>query len=538
MCCGSGRHLGEEPRWCHRRDDESFIDGCRRKNAERLQDAPASCRRREPGHLGVVLREHAARKQTKILLFVDQFEELYTQVSDPQERLAYTACLAAAADDATAPVRIVVSMRSDFLDRAGEDRRFLDELTRGLVFLQPLGPTALRDALVQPLEARAYQFETREMVDEMLAALESAPGALPLLQFAASKLWETRDRGRKLLARASYDAMGGISGALATHADQVLSTLAPPAQHHARAVFLRLVTPERTRAVVDIRELHELATDPRAIEAVVDHLVAARLLVVQSSSESAGASVEIVHESLTSSWPTLRRWLDEGQDDATQLAQLRTAAAQWDSKGRTQGLLWRGEAMAEAKRWHARYRGELPTRERMFLAAVFALGTRAARVKRTIVIGVIAVLSIAVIGSAVALIAIGNAERTAKAEEQRAEDQRSRAQIEADHAKQAERVAQERLDQLKTEQAAKQKAEDVARAKGAEVEMTQGELKIALAKAEQERALAVEQATKARSAAAAEKTAKDAANRLYLVEKARREAAEKQRAKITTELPK
>ncbi|HEY1552245.1 MAG TPA: serine/threonine-protein kinase, partial [Kofleriaceae bacterium] len=100
---------------------------------------------REPGYLGAALRERAAQKQTKILLFIDQFEELYTHVVDPAERLAYTACLAAAADDSAAPVRVVVSMRSDFLDRAVEDPRFLGELTRGLVFLQPLGSAALRD---------------------------------------------------------------------------------------------------------------------------------------------------------------------------------------------------------------------------------------------------------------------------------------------------------------------------------------------------------------------------------------------------------
>jgi hypothetical protein len=310
-------------------------------------------------------------------------------------------------------------------------------------------------------------------------------------------------------------------------------------------VLQHLVTPDRTRAVVSLQELRGLAADPHAIETVVDHLVAARLLVVQSPGESAAASVEIVHESLVTSWPTLRRWLDEGHEDAAQLAQLRAAAAQWEQKGRSPGLLWRGEAFAEARRWRARYGGELPERERMFLAAVFALGTRATRTRRAAVIGVIAFLSLAVAGSIVALLSIRDAERTATTaaahatdEQRRAEDARASAAAEAERAQRAERVAQERLEQVKTEQAAKAKAEGVARQKGAEVELTQGELKAALAKAEHERALAVEQAAKARAAALAETKAKDEANRLYLGERARREAAEKQRAKITTELSK
>ncbi len=506
----------------------------------------------EPGYLGAVLRARAARKHTRILVFVDQLEELYTSVADASERIAFTKCLAAAADDPASPVRVVVSMRSDFLDRVGEDPRFLDELTRGLVFLQPLGPPALREALVQPIAMRGYQLETREMVDEMIESLASTPGALPLLQFAAAKLWEARDRQRKLLARASYDAMGGISGALATHADQVLASLAPAAQAHARAVLVRLVTVERTRAIVELRELRELSSEPRAIEAVVDQLIAARLLVVQNLGESAGASVELVHESLIGSWPTLRRWLDEGQSDAIQLAQLRTAAAQWDQKGRIQGLLWRGEALAEARRWHAHYRGELPERERAFLAAVFALGARAARMKRIVVGSVIAFLSLAVAGSAIALVTIRDAEQTAKAEAARATDEqhraeterthaqaeRTHAQAEAERARQAEHVARDRLDQVKAEQADKERAQGDARAKGAEVTRTQGELEKALANAERARAVAEQEAAKARAAAAAEKQAKDEAQRLYAVEKARREAAEKQRSKITTELSK
>ena len=496
---------------------------------------------REPGYLGAVLRDRAVRRHTRILVFVDQFEELYTQVADTAERRAYTACLAAAADDPSAPVRVVVSMRSDFLDRLGEDHRFLDDIARGLEFLQPLGQAALRDALVQPLEARGYRFETPAMVDDMLAVLASTPGALPLLQFAASRLWETRDRSRKLLAQHSYDAMGGISGALAAHADQVLATLPPAAQRHARAIFLRLVTPERTRAVVEVRELHAIVSDPAEIESVVAHLVAARLLVVQG--DVAGGSVEIVHESLVGSWPTLRRWLDEGQEDAAQLAQLRAAAAQWARKGHIQGLLWRGEALAEARRWHARYRGELPPRERDFLAAVFALGTRAARIKRAAVIAVIAFLSLAVIGSAVALLSIRNAEQTAQASAAQAAEQRRHAEAEqqraetaADHARQAEKAAQDALAKFTAEQDATKRAEDAtahaeanAAAAGATVKRTQAELEAALARAERERAIAVDQA-------AAAKKAQDEANRLYQTEKARREAVEKQRTKITTEL--
>src|SRR5581483_2605023 len=97
----------------------------------------------------------------------------------------------------------------------------MEELSKGLVFLQPPDRAGLRDALVSPIEMVGHRFESPAMIEEMLDALGTMPGALPLLQFAASKLWDARDRERRLLTVASYTAIGGISGALATHADDV-----------------------------------------------------------------------------------------------------------------------------------------------------------------------------------------------------------------------------------------------------------------------------------------------------------------------------
>ncbi|MHB8879465.1 MAG: serine/threonine-protein kinase, partial [Myxococcaceae bacterium] len=169
----------------------------------------------EPGFIGSALRARARREKTSILVFVDQFEELYTQVGDPAERKAFTACLSAIADDATAPIRLVLSIRSDFLDRVSEDPLFMAELTQGLVFLTAPGSQGLRDAIVQPAEQAGYKFESPAIVDDMLQHLANTQGALPLLQFSAQQLWENRDPARKLLTAQAYQAIGGVAGALA-----------------------------------------------------------------------------------------------------------------------------------------------------------------------------------------------------------------------------------------------------------------------------------------------------------------------------------
>jgi WD40 repeat protein/serine/threonine protein kinase len=397
----------------------------------------AAILRSRPGHLGTRLRARCRRAGSghRILLFVDQFEEVYTLGSAPGERAAFLACLEGVADDPSSPLRVVLAVRSDFLDRVVDDRQFTTEVTRGLVLLPPVGREGLRAALTRPVEAAGYRFEGDELVEQILDALESTRGPLPLLQFTATKLWEARDRDRKLLSRDSYRALGGVEGALSAHADAVLATLSAEEQRLARTLLLRLVTPERTRAIVSLSELRELGEDHDAAEAVAHRLADARLLLVETGGEREGGAVEIVHESLIEGWAKLRQWLDESEQDAQFLARLRAAAQQWEASGEAEGLVWRDRAAKDAGAWLERRRAEggadtgagLGKREARYLSAVIDLFERARRRRRRQIIGVIAVL--ATIAFVVSYLAI------------RAEREAARAQTEARQARNATRMA-------------------------------------------------------------------------------------------------
>ncbi|MBZ0236734.1 MAG: protein kinase [Deltaproteobacteria bacterium] len=513
---------------------------------------------REPGHMGQVLRSRAKRSGTKILLFVDQFEELYTLVPDPAERAAFTACLAGAADDASAPVRVVLSLRSDFLDRVGEDPQLMGEVMQGLFFLTPPNRDGLRDALVQPAEMAGYQFENPVMVEEMLSHLETTPGALPLLQFAATKLWENKDSGRKLLTQNAYNAMGGIGGALASHADSVLAELSPQSQALARAVCLRLITPERTRAIVSLAELQELSPQPGDVQRLVDHLTQARLLVSQTAADGSaqGSTVEIVHESLIHSWPTLRRWLDETQEDAQFIEQLRVAAKQWHGKGRDPGMLWRGETAEEAIRWARRHQGTLPETQRAFLTEVINASTAAERRRRTITVGVVTFLTILLVAAAFALFTIRQSEKkaaqnavVAKKNAVLAEEQARVAKAAEHEAKQALAVAEEKERQRLEEEKGRLAAVKEAAKAGAQLEMTyeelvgkKAELEVALGESEKAReeakeaqkdaerneAVAVQAKRIAEAAEAEATTAKEEVERLLQRERKRVKELEEQ----------
>ena len=386
--------------------------------------------RGEPGYLSARLRTYAMRKLRRVLVFVDQLEELYTQGAPAEERAAFLACLAAVADDATTPLRVLVSMRSDFLDRMTEDRRIGTEITRGLVPLSPMGRDGMREALIRPVEASEYRFEPPTLVDRMVDSFAATPGALPLLQFTAARLWERRDRERRLLTEAGYNEIGGVAGALATHADAVLAGMSPAQKVMARAVFERLVTPERTRALVSVTELHVLYRGLHLVDDVVQHLVAMRLLVIERA-EKAERAVELAHESLIDRWPTLVRWLDESQNDAAILIRLRDAARDWERSGRAADLLWTGEAAGEARACLQRYRAELAPTERRYLDAVLAAAEHTRRMRRRFFGGLLSAAVVIAIAMVVWLAwEQANAHQQAKAARQAAAEAR-RTELEA-----------------------------------------------------------------------------------------------------------
>jgi serine/threonine protein kinase len=403
---------------------------------------------REPGFVGQVLREHCKLRDERILLFVDQFEELFTQCSSPEERTDFINCLLGSADDTTSPVRVLLSVRSDFVDRLTEFPEFVTELGHGLIFLGIPGRQALAEAITKPAESMGYRFESGALVERMLNELEFTSGSLPLLQFACRRLWETRNTNHKVITEDSYWAIGGIEGTLAAHADDVVESLPTSAQELVRDIMKRLVTAEGTRATIETSDLRGLGSD-KAITTVLERLSAARLIVIQTG-VGEGAAIELVHESLITAWPTLRRWLDEDRDNDAFLHRLRQASKQWLDGGRSAGFLWRGEGAEESKRFLARFRGYLSQNEQEFVDAVLALHTRSARRKRAVFSAVAVVLIMVAVASVLVALKLNQQKDVADAERDKATDAAlvaKKAKEQAEKAKEQTQAAKEAQDQ-------------------------------------------------------------------------------------------
>ena len=195
-------------------------------------------------------------------------------------------------------------------------------------------------------------------------------GALPLLQFAATRMWDARDRNRRVLTRAAYTQMGGVGGAFARHADEIVAAVLPESQPLLRAMLTRLVTAEGTRGVIDLDELIGLSKDRAEAERILDQLARGRLISVHTD-PAAGSTVELIHEVPITEW-TAPGALARGQPGAARLhgASLCAAVKQWVARGKPADLAVRGATAQEALAGIAkRHVLQLSFAEDAFLAA-------------------------------------------------------------------------------------------------------------------------------------------------------------------------
>jgi serine/threonine protein kinase/formylglycine-generating enzyme required for sulfatase activity len=264
-------------------------------------------------------------RRERVLLVVDQLEQVWT-LSPARDRAAFFGAIAGLVEAGTLS-RVVATLRADFLPRLDDMGQLQAHALRAPVVLRALTPEALRRAIIEPARRRGAAIAP-EVVERLTAGLKD--GSLPLVEFALAALWERREATLDVIGAKSLDALGGVSGALAAHADQALERMPAGARQDARRLLLALVTVERTSARRERKELLEGGTES-ASEAL-EILIEARLVVVGSGGE--GPVYELAHEALLSDWPTLRRWIEEESVAREASERLHRAAAEWKRLGR------------------------------------------------------------------------------------------------------------------------------------------------------------------------------------------------------------
>ncbi len=350
---------------------------------------------------------------TRLVLVVDQFEEVFTTIPDVEEQAAFIGRLV---DLAGAPEGsiVVLTIRADYVGHCAPHPDLARLIASNLVLVGPMTPDETRRAIELPARHAGLRVESA-LTDALVEEVGEEPGALPLLSTALVELWTARDGG--WLRLQERKATGGIHGAVARLAEATYEAMSPAEREAARTVLLRLVgegdgaSPVRRRV-----SMSEFDVDrDETLAAVLGRLTDDRLLTRDDG------MIEIAHEALIREWPRLRDWLADDAEGRRLRLHLAQAARQWDERGRDPGDLYRGARLSATLDWSRGRERELNELEREFLASGRQASERdAERQRRTnrrlrgLLVGTAIFLTLAMVAGAIALVQRGHA-RTAQA---------------------------------------------------------------------------------------------------------------------------
>jgi WD40 repeat protein len=310
-------------------------------------------------------------EESELLLVIDQFEELFSLVEDDGERIRFLQSIYSAVTDRQGNLRVVITLRADFYDKPlmhPEFGRLVEERTAVVL---PLSPEELESAVRRPAERVGAVLE-EGLVSAITSDVVDQPGALPLLQYALTELFERRE-GRMLTCEA-YQSIGGVLGALGRRAEEVYAELDEAGKNAARQLFLRLVTlgegAEDTRRRVVRAEVTSI--HPNSTPAVIESFGKSRLLTFDHDPDTREPTVEVAHEALLQEWQRLRSWLDDSRADIRMQRVLANAAQEWQTTERDPGYLLRETRLDQFEAWAATTDVALTQVERDYLDASLA----------------------------------------------------------------------------------------------------------------------------------------------------------------------
>jgi basic membrane lipoprotein Med (substrate-binding protein (PBP1-ABC) superfamily)/DNA-binding SARP family transcriptional activator len=306
----------------------------------------------------------------RLVLVIDQFEELFTLVESEEERGRFIRNLEFALDDPHGRIVVVIALRADFYDRPLGYSEFAGLLSEGVVNTMPLTPDELEVAAEEPAAMAGVRLEAT-LLSRLLTDVAGQSGGLPLFQYALTELFDRRS-GDVLTAEV-YEDMGGVQGAITRRAEDLFQTFDPEEQEACKQLFLRLVTivdaEAWSRRRVAASEVVSISVDVVDLQTVLESFGSFRLLTFDRDHVSGSPTVEVAHEALLGEWGRLRGWIEDGREDVLRHALFTTALTEWKASGDIVGYLLSGERLADYEQWALDSSLRLTALEQRFLDA-------------------------------------------------------------------------------------------------------------------------------------------------------------------------
>lgn len=310
-----------------------------------------------PGTLKAWLASHLTSDQ-ELLVFVDQLEELYTQGFKDEDIQHFLEQLVATTRDPQNHVRVVTTVRSEFIGKLEESGTVLQVLNTGYNYhLGPVSPRILQEMIERSAQATGYEFEPH-LVGEIRDEAGKEPGNLPLVAYTLKQLFERRQG--KTFTREVYQAMGGVAGAIGTKADQVMETLDENVQRAFDKVFAELVHLQRDRPATRKRVSLGAFTAKGDAATLIQALAGQECRILVTSWDTNSPSVEVAHEKLFTAWPRLKAWLDQGGEALRLIEHAEEASRRWHENGERPEELWLGQRVQDVQKALRRF-GKIPS---------------------------------------------------------------------------------------------------------------------------------------------------------------------------------
>lgn len=302
------------------------------------------------------------------LIFIDQFEELFT-ISQAKLRdcfinsllLLYQSLPPASSPTSKCTIKIVATMRADFLDRLSPYSEFVKAIENYRLFLTEMQEVELRDAIEQPAGQHGVKVEER-LIQEIISDVRGQAGYLPLLQYTLNLLWEEETKSGHIqdheLNYVTYLGLHKVQGAVKKHLDEFYDPLPPEKQQAIKSIFLRIVdigiSTDTGADWKPVRKRVLRSSFTKTVEQeVLDQLIIANLLISTAPPEAltpqqgnskanSQAVIEVAHEALLTSWDKLKQWIDENRLAIALRNRLDGDVQEWQRKNKADDELWSG----------------------------------------------------------------------------------------------------------------------------------------------------------------------------------------------------
>jgi WD40 repeat protein/energy-coupling factor transporter ATP-binding protein EcfA2 len=307
----------------------------------------------------------------RILLLIDQFEEVFTLCPKEEEkqRQRFIELITQVAGVPTSPLAIITTMRADFLEPCLSYHDLTQLIEDQAVYMPRLAGANLEQAIEEPAKLQGYQLESG-LLGAIFQDLGQQNECLPLLQFALTELWEKRDTQQRLLTLEQYRAMGGVIGALDTHAEKFYNFKdfwdeLPTAkrslqqQQWIKKILLKLVRTDE--GVKDTRHRQtkskllaiagESNKDRETLFGILNDLIDGRLLVAGQDNQQGESWIDLAHEALMEGWLLFAQWRLENRELRRLRERLDDALKEWQKNPREENLIMGGLLAQVQENW-------------------------------------------------------------------------------------------------------------------------------------------------------------------------------------------